>query len=190
MLIVNTDLDSFSFFFLPSKGAKTIRPCLRVRRRRQQGNKELERNGNRARRHFRKLETAVFLQPLKHNAATHTAPAVSITAMWPQREQYICRRDQVLNRPCQPLNPSRHSLRRPQQSPQNPSTWPSQPRFIQDILPLSARKTLPSPVQTVKRPRGACYYHSCNSLSSRCSPSTFEMYKSCRRIRRFLRKSL
>lgn len=78
----------------------------------------------------------MFLQPLKHNArkdffffpsATHTAPAISITAMWSQREQYICQQDQVLNRPREPLNPSRHPLHWPQQKPQNPSTWPSQP---------------------------------------------------------------
>lgn len=53
-------------------------------------------------------------------SATHTAPAISITAMWPQREQYICQQDQVLNRPSEPLNPSRHPLHWPQQSPRTP----------------------------------------------------------------------
>lgn len=53
-------------------------------------------------------------------SATHTAPAISITAMWSQREQYICQQDQVLNRPRKPLNPSRHPLHWPQQSPKTP----------------------------------------------------------------------
>lgn len=54
------------------------------------------------------------------SSATHTAPAISITAMWSQREQYICQQDQVLNRPRKPLNPSRHPLHRPQQSLKTP----------------------------------------------------------------------
>lgn len=106
---------------------------------------------------FRKLKTAVFLQPLKHNArrfffffslATHTAPAISITAMWSQREQYICQQDQVLNRHHEPHNPSRHPLCWPQQSPPKPLNLGFLAQFIEDILLFSARKTLPSPVRT------------------------------------------
>lgn len=69
----------------------------------------------------------MFLQPLKHNArkdffpsTTHKTPAISITAMWSQREQYICQQDQVLNRPREPLNPSRHPFHWPQQSLKTP----------------------------------------------------------------------
>lgn len=37
--------------------------------------------------------------------ATHTAPAISITAVWSQREHFICQQDQALNRSCKPVNP-------------------------------------------------------------------------------------
>lgn len=107
---------------------------------------------------FRKPKTAVFLQPLKHNArmghffpslplASHIAPAVSITAVRSQREQYICRQDQVLNRPREPLNPSRRpstGLDKAQKPHQTGQRSPIQARYPPIDSEEDARLTWPN----------------------------------------------
>lgn len=60
--------------------------------------------------------------------------------------------------PREPLNPSRHPLHWPQQSPKTPQPGPNQAQLIQDILLFSVRKILPSPVQTVQTTWGAVCY--------------------------------
>lgn len=51
--------------------------------------------------------------------ATHAAPATSITAVWSQREHFICQQDQALNRSCKPVKSSEHPVHPPFAQPLN-----------------------------------------------------------------------
>lgn len=108
-----------------------------------------------------------FQKGLFFPLATHTAPAISITAMWSQREQYICQQDQVLNRPRKPLNPSRHPLYWPRQSLKNPQ--PDHLSFIQSGYPIFFKED--TSFHCLNRPEknGDTFFFFCVVFTYHCS---------------------